>query len=153
MVAAFLAGSAGAQVLPIVPSLLHSASVALSSTRPGARAVTVTLTLGYEMQCGSPGPGPVTVTFPTPEGMPLSIRASSVTVDGRPAVSTAISAHTVTVGLPAPPPVICDVIGPGRLVIVFRSSADLGNPLRVGRYSLSAARGADTFSASFTIGV
>jgi hypothetical protein len=39
------------------------------------------------------------------------------------------------ISLPPPPRVMCDVIGPGTLGIVFGRSADLGNPARVGRYT------------------
>lgn len=142
-----LAGSVGAVV---APGLVHAASVTLSSHRAGTDPVTLTLQLEYEMQCGYPGPGPVVVALPPAERLG-AITRGAVLVDGQPARSVATVGHTVTVGLKPPPQVMCDVIGPGRLTLVFLPAARLGNPTRPGSYALEATHGASSFSASFAV--
>jgi hypothetical protein len=46
---------------------------------------------------------------------------------------------------------MCDVIGPGRLTILFTRAARFGNPARAGTYTIIVTRRASTFSARFTI--
>ena len=139
------AQSAPAQTAP------GSATAAPTSLRAGARPVALGLVLSYEMQCGYPGPGPVTVRFPAREHVPPAIPASSVLVAGKPAPGVSVSGRTVTVTLAPPPPVMCDVIGPGRLTIEFTRAAGLGNPAQPGTYRIAATRGTASFSAPFTI--
>jgi len=134
-----------------LPGPAHSAAITVSPPRAGATAVVVKLVLGYEMQCGYPGPGPVVVTLPPGERVGRTLARSAVVVDGRPAVSVAVSGRTVTIGLAPAPQVMCDVIGPGRLTVLFLASAGLGNPPRAGSYTVRAARGSASFSAVFSI--
>lgn len=151
--AAALAVSATLLVAPAgaLPGPLQSSSVSVSSLVAGMRPVTLTLTLQYDMQCGYPGPGPVVVTLPRGEAIPATLAASAVLVDGHRATSVSLSGRTVSVGLAPEPPIMCDVIGPGRLVIAFTRSAGLGNPARKGGYTVLATRGAASFGARFTI--
>jgi len=150
VVLALLCGSAPAAGAP-VPGRVGFATVSLSSARAGAGPVVVTVELGYTMQCGYPGPGPVLVGFPRQVRVPSVLPPSRVLVDGRPAPTVAVSGRTVSVGLAPPPQVMCDVLGPGRLTIVFRRAAGFGNPVRAGNYAITVRRGTALFSAPFTI--
>lgn len=142
------AGTAGALV---GPGLAHAATVTLSSNRAGADPVALTLELEYEMQCGYPGPGPVLITLPAAERLPGTLARTSVRVDGRPAVAVSVTGHTVSVGLAPEPRIMCDVIGPGRLTVLFTSAAHLGNPSRPETYVVEATRGGASFSAGFAL--
>jgi hypothetical protein len=136
---------------PGLPGLPRSAAISLSSALAGARPVALTLTLTYEMQCGYPGPGPVTIIFPRQERLPGTIAPQQVLVDGHPARTALVSGHVVSVGLAPPPPIMCDVIGPGHLTIRFSRAARLGNPLRAGSYTLTVSNDTARFSARYTI--
>jgi hypothetical protein len=145
-----LAGSfaAAASALPGLP---QSATASLSSARAGARPVALTLELEYDMQCGYPGPGPVVVGLPAAEHVPVALARSQVLVNGHPAASVQVSGHRVDVGLAPAPQVMCDVIGPGRLTIVFSSAAGLGNPARAGSYTIDVTRASTALSARLTV--
>ena len=119
--------------------------------RSGARPVALTLVLTYEMQCGYPGPGPLTIDLPSEERVPGALVRSQVLVDGQPARSVSISGHAVTIGLAAPPRIMCMVIGMGRLTILLTRASGLGNPVRAGSYAITATRASSEFSASFAI--
>lgn len=149
LVSALLAACTSAAAAPT--PLPSSAAVILSSERAGARPVALTLKLTYEMQCGYPGPGPVLIDFPKQERVPGVLASSRVLVDGHRARAVGVSGHTVSVGLAPPPQIMCDVIGPGRLTILFTRAAGFGNPVRAGRYTITATRGTSAFSARFTI--
>jgi len=114
--------------------------------------VAVTVVLSYPMQCGYPGPGPVVVTFPSQERLPKRIPASAVLVGGHPAGAVSVSGRSVQVNWTSTKPqVMCDVIAEGALKLVFGRAAGLGNPLRVGGYTVRATKGIVAFSAPFTI--
>jgi hypothetical protein len=133
------------------PGLTSSASVTLSSLRAGAAPVELTLTLGYEMQCGYPGPGPVSVELPQAERLPPRATTLRVLVDGHAADGVSVSGHTVSVALAPAPRIMCDVIGPGRLVLEFPAADGLGNPARAGSYRVLATRATSAFTARFTL--
>lgn len=135
-----------------LPGPLQSSSVTVSSLASGTHPVVLSLTLQYEMQCGYPGPGPVVVTLPRGEAVPATLAPSAVLVDGHHAPSISVSGRAVSIGLAPEPQIMCDVIGPGRLVIDFTRGAGLGNPARKGSYTVLATRGSASFSAHFTIG-
>ncbi len=139
---------AGAPAAPLLPS---SMSVALSTSRPGARPVAVMLTLRYEMQCGYPGPGPVVVRLPAREHIPAALPAGAVLVNGRAATAAVAAGSSLRVALPPRPQVMCDVIGPGRLTIAFGRRAGLGNPGVPGGYTVTARRQSSAFAAHFAI--
>ncbi len=145
---AFLVGAGSAAALQPLP---HAAAVLLSPQRAGARPVALTLQLSYEMQCGYPGPGPLRLALPLAEHVPAVIAPSAVLVDGKAAPAVRVAENVVTVGLPQPPQVMCDVIGPGRLTVELTRAAGLGNPARAGSYTLTATREGSPFSARFTI--
>lgn len=128
-----------------------SAAVALSSYHVGARPVVVKLTLRYLMQCGYPGPDPIVITFPQRERVPATIAAAHVLVDGKPAPAVKVSGRVVTVSLPPPPQVMCDVIGRGAVKVAFTRAARLGNPTKVGKYAITAEHRKTLFRAPFRI--
>jgi hypothetical protein len=128
-----------------------SASVSSTPSKAGERPVVVTLLLQYEMQCGYPGQGPVVISFPRQMKMPPALAASSVTVDGKPATKVAVDHHRVRIGLTKHTGIICDVLGPGTLTIVFVKAADLGNPSRAGTYLVRASNGPRRFKAYLVI--
>ena len=131
--------------------LTSSAEVTLSSSRAGATPVALTLVAAYEMQCGYPGPGPVLLQLPREEAVPRALKPSQVLVDGRPAPGVGISGHTVRIGLAPMPRIMCDVIGMGRLTILFTRGAELGNPVAPGSYAITATSARMRLSADFTI--
>jgi len=132
---------------PVAPV---GATVTASTRSAGAKNVTVTLILRYEMQCGSPGAGPVVVTLPAAEQVPASLPRRSVLVAGKPG-AVSLAGHRVSVALPKPPQILCDVLGPGTLPIVFTRAAGLGNPAQPGTYTFTAVRAKQRFSARLTI--
>jgi hypothetical protein len=120
----------------VIPA--QTLAVTVSTHHAGARPVTVELVLRYEMQCGWPGPGTLTIRFPSAVVLPKSLSESAVLVDARPATSVQMKGHVVTLGLPKRPRIMCDVIGPGTLKVVFTRAANLGNPKATGRYEVTA---------------
>jgi hypothetical protein len=127
-------------------------SVALSSARGGARPIVLTLRVHYEMQCSWPGPGSLQFRFPA--GMlPTRLPAGAVLVNGK-AASTATSSASprdVAVGLPPRPQIMCDVIGPGTVTVVFTRAARIGNPKAPGSYLLRGSHAADRFTGRLAI--
>lgn len=135
---AFLTAASAEADSVATPTRAASASVTLSSSRAGARPVSLALRMRYEMQCARPGSGPLVVTFPAGERLPMQIAAGDVSVDGRPATGVHRSGRTVTVALPIQRGPLCDVIAPGVLIVVFERRVRLGNPARPGTYAISA---------------
>jgi hypothetical protein len=129
----------------------QSATVQVSPARAGAHPVALTLKLGYEMQCGYPGPGPVVVQLPAAELVPARIPRAAVLVDGKGAPGVQVAGHAISVALPPRPQVMCDVIGPGKLTIVFTRAAGLGNPSSGGSYTVTATRGTTPVRARFSV--
>jgi hypothetical protein len=143
VIALATAGLAGAS-LP-----LNSMTVTTSKAAAGARHVTLTVTLKYEMQCDYAGAGPVVVTFPAAVKLPKAFAAGSVLLSGKQTAAT-VSGHDVTVMVAPHTGVMCDVMGPGSLVITFAPTAKLKNP-PAGSYSFAARHRASTFNAKLTI--
>jgi len=129
----------------------QTAAVQVSPAQAGARPVALTLRLGYEMQCGYPGPGPVVVQLPAAEMVPARIARTAVLVNGKSAPGVQVTGRAVMVALPPRPQVMCDVIGPGTLTVVFTRAAGLGNPSRAGNYTVTATRGTTPVRARFTV--
>jgi len=65
-----------AAALAVAPIGSRSLTVALSSTRAGARPVRLTLSFSYTMQCDYPGAGPVTIVLPAAERLPARLARS-----------------------------------------------------------------------------
>lgn len=131
---------------PIAPSM----TVADSSHAAKAHRVRLTLTFRYEMQCGYPGAGPLVVTFPAALTLPKRFGAHAVELAGK-AVRAKRKGHRVTVTVPPPSGVLCGMIGPGSLTLVFTRKAKLGNPARAGSYSFHATHLTRAFSAKLAI--
>jgi hypothetical protein len=128
--------AAGARVAaPMRPA---SASVTLSTSKAGARPVTLTLQLRYEMQCAHPGPGPLAITFPAAEQLSAQLTAAAVLVNGQAPTRVERSGRIVSVALPIQHGPLCDVIAPAVLKVVFTRGAALGNPPTAGTYTLTA---------------
>jgi hypothetical protein len=152
-----LATASAAAAVPIQPIPVHGggtppASARLSSTAAGARPVELTVQVRYEMVCGQPGTGTVVVTLPAAARVPAAIDASSLLVNSRPPTSVAVADRSVTVGLPhRKPGVLCDVVAPGTLTVVFTRRAGLGNPAAAGTYSIAVRRANLSFATTVRI--
>lgn len=149
IVGGLAASTAGARATPVSP--VPSATVAASSHRAGARPVALTLRIRYEMQCGWPGAGPLTIRLPDAMVVPTALARSAVLLDGKPAASVGHRGHRIVLGLPPRPQILCDVIGPGALTIVFTRRARFGNPSIAGIYRLRVTKGSLAFDARLTI--
>ena len=77
--------------------------------------------------------------------MPTTFPDGPVLVDGDPVAAKAAGTR-VTVAI-AHQGVICDVLGPGTLRLVFTPRAGLGNPVRAGSYRVTATHARHSFSA------
>lgn len=137
-----------ALLLAAVP--LPSATAVASPDRAGAHAALI-LRLHYEMICGQPGRGPATVALPAAYGVPGSIAAAAVRVQGKPAPSVTVAGHVVSVGLPKPPEVTCMSIAPGVLTVAFTPAARLRNPAAAGTYTIRARTPKHAFAARLAI--
>lgn len=131
-----------------VPAGLH---VALSPPRAGATNVRVQLTDRTELQCGKPRPGTIAVTFPEAEGVPSRFGRGAVQLNGSP-VAAQVVGHRVSVAVPPPTGVICDVIGPGSLTVTFTASAHLRNPMQAGTYRFELSYSGRTNVATARVG-
>jgi hypothetical protein len=128
-----------------------SGDMMLTASSHGATAknVRTTVVLQYDMQCGYPGFAPAQITLPG--AVPAHVARTAVLVNGKPARSVAVRGHTVVVGMPTRPQIICDVIGPGRLTVVLTSRARIANPANAGAYHVSVRKGSLTFSSPFAV--
>ena len=82
------AADAGQTAPPIRPA---AAAVTLSTSKAGARPVTLTLQLRYNMQCAIPARGRRLIIFPVAERLPAQLAAGDVLV-GHPATQTSRAA-------------------------------------------------------------
>jgi hypothetical protein len=114
--------------------------------------VKLTLVARYEMRCNTPGPGTLVVVLPAKEKQPRRIAASAVTLDGRSAPAVKTRLHTVSITLPGPHGITCNVMAPGKLTVVFKPAAGLGNPAAPGVYPLTVRKGEVALKATFRIG-
>ena len=150
---AFWAAAGAALVLSgtSVAGPIGSLTATLSNTHAGARPVVLTLALRTELQCGRLVGGALMVRLLAQERVPARVAAKAVLVGGKPAGAVAVAGHTLTVSIPRPPVVMCDVIGPGTVKLVLTRAANLGNPKAAGSYPLVVTRGADQFKTTFKI--
>ena len=132
------------------PSAPESLTVGASTHAAGARPVRLTLTFRYEMKCNYPGAGPLVVTFPPAVRLPKRFAAGSVTLAGKPLAAKRNQRH-VTMTVPRPTGVVCGVIAPGSVKLVFTRKARLGNPARPGSYRFSATHLTHDFSGTLAI--
>jgi hypothetical protein len=149
-----MAGSSSTTTAPSMPSptpLASSASLVPSSSRAGARPVSLTLKLHYEMQCGNPGSGSLVVVLPSRMRLPTRFQANVASLDGKRIAMTRGTGASLRVVLPPPPQVMCDLIGPGTLTLLVTKAADIGNPVAAGTYAVSARAGTHAFKTTLTI--
>ncbi len=125
-------------------------TVTASTHDAKARAVRFTVTLRYEMQCAYPGPGPLVVTFPSALKPPADFAAGTVLLSGKPVAAT-VSGRQVAVTVPPHKGMLCDIVAPGSLTLVFTHAAKLANPARAGSYRFTATHGRRAFTAALTI--
>jgi hypothetical protein len=130
---------------------LDSVTATLSSAHAGARPVVLTLALRTELQCGRLNGGALVVRLPAQERVPATVAATAVLVGGKPSGAVAVAGHTLTVSIPRPRGMMCDVIGPGTVTLVLTRSANLGNPKNPGTYPLVVSRGTQQFKTTLTI--
>jgi hypothetical protein len=128
--AAALSFAAGASGGPMQPS----AAIAASSYKHGAKPVALTYKLSYEMQCGNPGQGPLTLAFPSQVAVP-KVSAADVLLNGMAAPAVRRNGSTLVVSFPAPPAIMCDVIGMGTLTVTITKAAGFANPKAAGLYA------------------
>jgi hypothetical protein len=129
---------------------LQSMTVAASPQAASAHGVRLTVTLRYRMQCNYPGAGPLVVTFPKALKLPKKLAAGAVWVAGKPIAAT-VDGRQVTVTIKRPTGVLCGVVGPGVLKLVFTRKANLVNPSAPGSYRFAATHAAHTFTARLAI--
>ena len=129
---------------------LGSLTATLSNAHAGARPVVLALALRTELQCGRLVGGALVVRLPAQERVPARVAATAVLIGGKPAGAVAIAGRTLTVSIPRPPVVMCDVIG-------RHGQAGL-HPLREPRQSagggplpLVVSRRADQFKTTLVI--
>jgi hypothetical protein len=140
-------------LLAVALALLQGAgalAVTVSSDQAGASGVATMLRLRTELQCGTASGPPLVVVFPAAERVPRRLSPGAVRVNGRPVEAATVTGGRVSVRV-ARPQVICDVIAPGTITIVFTRAAGLGNPPRPGSYAVSVRRGRRTFVGTLTI--
>ena len=146
MVSAPLAGAAA----KLPTALISSMTIASSSHATGARAVRLTVTLHYEMQCGYAGAGPLVVTFPSAVKLPKRFAAGAVQLSSK-AVAATVDGQRVTVTVAPHKGVMCDVMGPGSLVLAFTPAAKLSNPTQPGSYRFTATHAKRVFAATLAV--
>lgn len=113
-------------------------AVSDSSSRPGARPVQLSLTFRTMLQCGSAA-GVWNVTLPAAAHVPSSVDAGAVLVNRRAASKVAVDANRISVTVARSGGILCDIVAPGKVTLVFTRSAALGNPAHAGRYGLTVA--------------
>ena len=144
-------------VLAIAAALLVAASAAasspaseisasLSTTKAGAKNVTLTISWRTELRCGRPiGVKTLVLKLPANARVPAAIPASAVLVGTRAATKVAVTGHTLAIALPPPRGMLCDSIRVGIVKIVVLPSAGLGNPKVPGLYTATLIAGPGTF--------
>jgi len=77
--------------------------------------------------------------------------ASAIAVDGKQPFSVKLAGRTLSIAMPPPTGVMCDVIAPGTATILVSRAARLGNPPVAGTYKLVVHYRAETLQAKLTI--
>ena len=135
---------------PVGPISLGAKAAATAVAEPathGARPVELVLTLRTELHCGRLNGRSILVTLPAAVHLPASIARTGVRVGGGAPASVAVSGHTVAVSMPQPTGVLCNVIAPGAVKIVFMRAAGLGNPADAGQRRIGIAAGTSVATA------
>ncbi len=159
--AAFLVPAAGAQtpgpiapidpIAPITPGDVGAATAVSAPDGAAAKPVQLTVSIKTELQCGRIRAGSILVTLPAAMRVGGSIPRESVTLNGAAPASMAVTGHIVALKVAPKPGIICDVIGPGVIKIVFARSAGLGNPMHAGSYAVTVHSGTVSGTAHLSI--
>lgn len=144
-------GTASAGVAITPSPLATSLFVTLSSRSAGARPVAVALKVHAELQCGRLTTGVLVFRFPAAERLPKAIAASSVTIAGQAPRKVGVAGRSVTITQRPRTGVMCDVIAPGVVTIALARSANVGNPVHAGLYTVSLLRGTNATDAQFRV--
>jgi hypothetical protein len=147
------AGAEGPQpITPITPGGLGSATAVAAPDGVAARPVELRLSLGVELQCGRLQGRSILVALPAAMRVEASIPRSAVLVNDRPVAAVSVTGHSVRLTTPAASGgVICDVMAPGKVSIVFTRAAGVGNPRAAGTYTVTLRAGRTTGSAHLSI--
>ena len=133
------AAAAPPGVDPISPITILPVGAMVAQAIPaqsGARPAGLRLSLRTELQCGRLSGGPIIVSLPAAERVPASLHAGGVLVNGK-ALDASLVGHAVSIAFPKTVGLMCDVIGPGTVSVVFTKAANLGNPMTPGTYHVS----------------
>ena len=154
--AAVLAPAAGAEgpqpITPISPGL-GSATAVAAPDGSAMRPVELRLSLVVELQCGKLQRGSILVALPAAMHVASSIPRSAVLVNGRPVAAMSVTGHSIGLTTAATPSggVLCDVMAPGKVSIVFTRAAGLGNPGSAGSYPVTLRAGRTSGVAHLSI--
>lgn len=129
---------------------LQSMTVTASPRSAGAHGIRLAVTLRYRMQCNYPGAGPLVVTFPRALKLPKKLAAGAVRIAAKPIAAT-VDGRQVTVTIKPHVGVLCGMVGPGLLKLVFTPKAKLVAPSRAGAYRFTATHAPHTFAAKLHI--
>jgi len=156
VVVAVVCGAAlatGAAALAAPPGAEGSdwASVSPSSVHAGARPVSLVVSLHAELQCGRLRGRALALTFPAAAQLPHTMHASAIAVQGKQPSSVKLANRTLSITMPPPTGVMCNVIGPGTAKIVVSRAAQVGNPAAAGTYKLGVHYGTETLEATLKI--
>src|SRR5579864_3348383 len=145
------AAAAPKPISPIAIGGLGTATASAAPSRAGARPVTLTLTLEVELQCGRLQRGPIVVSLP--ESMPLaaSLARTAVLLDGKPPATVSLAGHSIGIGVPPRTGIVCDVMSPGKLKIIFTPAAHFANPPAPGRYAVTIRAGRASGTAQLVV--
>jgi hypothetical protein len=145
ILAASLAVASAAPAMAMAPAV-----ATLSSSKAGARHVTLTISITAELQCGRLM-GSRTLAVTLPARIATSVPASAVTVGGKAVRAVSVAGRAVTVTLAPPRGIMCDSIRTGVAKLVFLPAANVVNPASPGSYAVRVAHGSQSYSAPLAI--
>ena len=141
-----LAGAASSPPTVNAPSM----AIAASPRAAGAHRVRLAVTLRYRMQCGYAGAGPLVVKFPSALKLPRQFASGTVKLAGK-AVAASTKGQNVTVTVPPHKGVLCSMLGPGSVTLLFTRAAKLTNPAQAGSYWFTATHAKHSFRAKLPV--
>lgn len=128
------------------------ATAALSSSKAGAKHVTMTVSLTTELQCGRlMGSRTLVVTLPAKARIAKTVPATAVLVSGKAVSQVAVAGRVLTLSLAPPSGMMCDSITTGIAKVVVGATAGLRNPAAPGGYTVRVVHGGESFAAPLKI--
>ena len=128
------------------------ATATLSSSKAGARHVTLTVSLTTELQCGRlMGSRTLVVTLPAKARIAKTVPATAVLVSGKAVSQVAVAGRVLTLSLAPTRGMTCNSITTGIAKVVVGRAAGLRNPPAPGGYTVRVTHGAESFSAPLKI--